>query len=767
MKRVIACALALCLTVCLFSVPAAAVSRDGIVKWTMPLATSVDLIEMTHAEETADGPKNLLQQNVLTYEPNLTVRPMVIYGSTLYGRSTMSKIAAYLEDENLSLVAGVNGSFFDMSTGIPYGFVVTDGVLRTSGSVNSVGFSRNGGVIIGNPDVHIFVSGGPLNNAEVFYNKVLTTGNGIGLYSRDYDTATKNPISAYNVVLTPTSDSKSELTLPGEMTLKVTKIVENTASCPIPAKGFVLSIAEKSTYSSALSSLKAVQVGDTLTFSALCDDMWKGIAYACGGGDLLVEDGEALTSFTLDTKDEQRARTAIGRKSDGTLVIYTADESSNSAGIDLYDLADKMAELGCDTALNLDGGGSTMVGVQYPGYDKCATANSPTDGAMRACANFIFLVREKTEAEAADRLFLYPAHSFALPGAKIGFSLKATDLNYVPTDLPGKLSWSSNYGTLGSNSLTLDSASDSAIPAVTVDVKADGMRASASVTVLSQVTDIRITKEDGKTKVKALHVPGESDVQLAAAATYYGRSVISAANSFTWETTGGVGSITQDGKFTAASVSKLTEGTIKVSYGQTSVSVPVTVSPANPFSDTKGHWAENYINDLYFEGTITGSTGKDGKLLYRPDDSMTRQEFVVALMRYLGTNLANYDSVSLPFVDSKEIGTWALDAMKAAYSLGYMGGSNELGKLYAHPTATITRQEAMVILARTMKDGAEAATDLDRKFTDSANIASWARESLAQMVYAGIISGSNGKLNPTGKVTRAEVAKMLWALENQ
>ena len=194
--------------------------------------------------------------------------------------------------------------------------------------------------------MHIFVSGGPLNNAEVFYNKVLTTGNGIGLYSRDYDTATKNPISAYNVVLTPTSDSKSELTLPGEMTLKVTKIVENTASCPIPANGFVLSIAEKSAYSSALSSLKAVQVGDTLTFSALCDDMWKGIAYACGGGDLLVEDGEALSDFTLDTKDEQRARTAIGRKSDGTLVIYTADESSNSAGIDLYDLAEKMAELG-------------------------------------------------------------------------------------------------------------------------------------------------------------------------------------------------------------------------------------------------------------------------------------------------------------------------------------------------------------------------------------------------------------------------------------
>ena len=784
MKRIIACALALCLSLGLMVGAASAASREDVLQWRTPLGSKVDLTEITSVEKTASGYKNLLQQNVLTYEPNLTVRPMVIYGSTLYGRSTMSKIAAYLEDENLSLVAGVNGSFFDMSTGIPYGFVVTDGVLRTSGNVNSVGFSRNGGVIIGNPDVHIFVSGGPLNNAEVFYNKVLTTGNGIGLYSRDYDTATKNPISAYNVVLTPTSDSKSELTLPGEMTLKVTKIVENTASCPIPANGFVLSIAEKSTYSSALSSLKAVQVGDTLTFSALCDDMWKGIAYACGGGDMLVEDGEALTSFTLDTKDEQRARTAIGRKSDGTLVIYTADESSNSAGIDLYDLAEKMAELGCDTALNLDGGGSTMVGVQYPGYDKCATANSPTDGAMRACANFIFFVREKTEAEAADRLFLYPAHSFALPGATVGFSLKATDANYVATSLPSRLSWSSNYGTLGSNSLTLDAAAGGSISEATVTVKSDGMSGRASITVLKEVTGITVTKEDGKTKVKALHVPGESDVQLAAAATYYGRSVISAANSFTWDTTGGVGTITQDGKFTAASVSKLTEGTIKVSYGQTSVSVPVTVSPANPFSDTKGHWAEDYINDLYFEGTITGSTGKDGKLLYRPDDSMTRQEFVVALMRYLGTNLASYDSVALPFVDSKEIGTWALDAMKAAYSLGYMGGSNELGKLYAHPTSTITRQEAMVILARTMPDDSAeealaekyglqrpqsyvSASDLSKKFTDGDIIADWAKDSLARMVSAGIISGSNGKLNPTGKVTRAEVAKMLWALENQ
>ena len=215
MKRIIACALALCLTVGLFTAAAGAVTREEVLKWTTPLADNVNLIELTHAEETAEGPKNLLQQHALTYQPGGDVRPMVIYGSTLYGRSTMSKIATYLDNQNLSLVAGVNGSFFDMSTGIPYGLIVTDSVLRTSGNVNSVGFFKNGSAIIGSPDLHVLLTGGAFSDTEIFYNKVLTTTNGIGLYSRDYDTATKNTVSAYNLVLKPVSGSDSELTLSG------------------------------------------------------------------------------------------------------------------------------------------------------------------------------------------------------------------------------------------------------------------------------------------------------------------------------------------------------------------------------------------------------------------------------------------------------------------------------------------------------------------------------------------------------------------------
>ena len=49
MKRVVACALALCLTVCLFAGTASAAAREPISKFTIPLADNVNLIEMTHA----------------------------------------------------------------------------------------------------------------------------------------------------------------------------------------------------------------------------------------------------------------------------------------------------------------------------------------------------------------------------------------------------------------------------------------------------------------------------------------------------------------------------------------------------------------------------------------------------------------------------------------------------------------------------------------------------------------------------------------------
>ena len=150
-------------------------------------------------------------------------------------------------------------------------------------------------------------------------------------------------------------------------------------------------------------------------------------------------------------------------------------------------------------------------------------------------------------------------------------------------------------------------------------------------------------------------------------------------------------------------------------------------------------------------------------MYYRPDDSMTRQEFVVAMMRAQNVDLSRYGETQLPFADTDKIASWALDAMKAAYELGYFTGSGRGEKLYAEPADTITREAAMTILARTISAQSDSAAL--EAFSDVNRVSSWAKPALTAMVEKEIINGINGQLQPQGKVTRAQVAKMLYAMQ--
>ena len=132
--------------------------------------------------DQGDGAK----EQVLTYTPGGDVTPLVVYGDTLYGRSTMDYIQSYLSKKGYTAVGAINASFFDMSTGIPYGMLVTDGVLRTSGNVTTVGILEDGSVTMGVPELtmKLTYAGG---TTDLNYNKALSKSNGFCLYSQDYD----------------------------------------------------------------------------------------------------------------------------------------------------------------------------------------------------------------------------------------------------------------------------------------------------------------------------------------------------------------------------------------------------------------------------------------------------------------------------------------------------------------------------------------------------------------------------------------------------
>lgn len=91
-------------------------------------------------------------------------------------------------------------------------------------------------------------------------------------------------------------------------------------------------------------------------------------------GPALVIDGEAVDRVT-NNSEKNNPRTAIGQIGDGHYVFVVVDgRTSQSTGVTLDALAQICLNLGCETAYNLDGGGSSTL------YFNGEVINHPTDG---------------------------------------------------------------------------------------------------------------------------------------------------------------------------------------------------------------------------------------------------------------------------------------------------------------------------------------------------------------------------------------------------
>ena len=120
-------------------------------------------------------------------------------------------------------------------------------------------------------------------------------------------------------------------------------------------------------------SMEVIREGDTTAEELLENGAVQVMCFGPG----LVEDGEVAVSDGEEVGQSMRSnpRTAIGWISDNHYVLVVSDgRTSESAGLSLYQLAQFMDSLGCKTAYNLDGGGSsTMV---FNGN----VINNPTSG---------------------------------------------------------------------------------------------------------------------------------------------------------------------------------------------------------------------------------------------------------------------------------------------------------------------------------------------------------------------------------------------------
>ncbi len=104
------------------------------------------------------------------------------------------------------------------------------------------------------------------------------------------------------------------------------------------------------------------------------------------GNTMLVEEGMVVPH----TNKLRHPRTVAGLNVNGTkLIILVVDgrKPRVAVGMSYDELAAEMIRLGCRTALNLDGGGSTVMALRDPQKNEFRILNEPTDGRERAVGN--------------------------------------------------------------------------------------------------------------------------------------------------------------------------------------------------------------------------------------------------------------------------------------------------------------------------------------------------------------------------------------------
>ena len=171
------------------------------------------------------------------------------------------------------------------------------------------------------------------------------------------------------------------------------------------------------------------------------------------------------------------------------------------------------------------------------------------------------------------------------------------------------------------------------------------------------------------------------------------------------------------------------------------------------FADAKGKWYEGMVNEMGSRKIIAGLSAS----VFGGGASITRAEFAAILVRALGLPTDGTSSFSdVPTT------AWYTGAVATAVQYGLAGGT---GKNCFSPNAAITRQEAMLMLQRAaaLTEFSGTSGTLDG-FTDADAVNSWAKDAAKWNVGSGLIKGSDGKLNPTAKISRAESATIILRL---
>ncbi len=395
--------------------------------------------------------------------------------------------------KNSDAVVAVNGDFFAAKKG-------------ESGRGSAVGVEiRNG---------KLYSSASVLESMNTLYKAFDETGFMVDAFTFDITLTAQNGmqdkiklINKYDdltgiVMYTSDWNDKSVGSLGGIIEVSVdkngyvTEKVTEQEPITIPEDGYVLSA--HMSYNTFL--LDNVNVGDKLKIDIASTPDYKKIQTAVGGGGVLVRDGVVQTEFSHNIGGKN-PRTAVGLDETGTKLTFVVLDGRRTAakGMTQPELAELMQELGCYTALNFDGGGSSVMVVENQGEKQ--VMNTPSNGNVRYVTNSIGITTTAPKTHKLKSIKII-APQYAFSGFKTEIKALGIDTYQREFELSGKLTYKTDNGTIKNGILVADNKGTA-----TVTVTKDGKTQKATIKILDTPAELYFSRDKYEIKSGEKIVP--------------------------------------------------------------------------------------------------------------------------------------------------------------------------------------------------------------------------------------------------------------------
>nr|WP_106783679.1 S-layer homology domain-containing protein [Lysinibacillus timonensis] len=667
MKKKIAIVLSFLLTVSVAFTGVKSYAAIPTLNESYPVSQGVNYSNYTYTKSNI----NLLEVNLA----NPFTKLELSIPSPITSLSTVTNRANSDTKEGHRVVGAINSNFFNMSDGYPlyliaqYNKILSPEVISADDSYYvskpiAFGVTADGKAEIDYYDTEFVVN---YKGEEIEFDGLnVQRGADEGIIYTPQHHSSKTPTNKYGMeFVVETSETITSTQFGQTLSGKVTKIrkYEDDNRSTIPRNGFVISV-----NGDALQKFKNVQIGEQMSVTIDVNPIWKDAKFMATSGPLLVYNGKV--NLTIDPNSSRArqvtARTAIAIDKDKQKVfLVTVDSGNGSNGMTMTQFANYLVTLGVDRAINLDGGGSTTMGIRKYGSNTVVLANNPSGGAQRRVSAVLEAI--STGATGSPK-------TLKVTRDKVGTMLIGSTVNLTPEYVldehynPVAYKTADFNITTTNNLVEVNGLSYKAVsPGSETIVVANG---NASQTIKFDVLDAPSTLAISATSTT---IDPNSNMQFTATAKdANGNNLIYSPSQLTWTVEGDIGSVSSSGLFTSNGT--IGKGAIVATLGTKSVKKEIEVKESytkdtfaiSNFEDTSKWEVKTTLSKGNHELISSSKFGKEGKYSLKLNYDMTGNQSGTA-----AAYLESKSPIVLPGNPSK-LGVWMFGDGNETWVRGYV-----------------------------------------------------------------------------------------------